>query len=114
MNIRFDSILTRDLAHATSREWLESNGLGGWSSSTISIVWGWLIGPFITALCRVHGDEARQRGRDIIEGFAENLQEAGLGSVSEIFDAEPPFAPRGCVAELLRAGVEDVLQEDSE
>ena len=83
------------------------------------IVWGWLIGPFITALCRVHGDEGRQRGRAIIEGFAEHLQEAGLGSVSEIFDAEPPFAPRGCVAqawsvaELLRAGVEDVLGEDS-
>jgi len=36
MNIRFDSTLTRDLAHTTSREWLESNGLGGWSSSTIS------------------------------------------------------------------------------
>ena len=84
------------------------------------IVWGWLIGPFITALCRVHGDEGRQRGRAIIEGFADHLQEAGLGSVSEIFDAEPPFAPRGCVAqawsvaELLRAGVEDVLGESSQ
>ena len=68
-------------------------------------------------LCRVHGDEGRQRGRAIIEGFADHLQEAGLGSVSEIFDAEPPFAPRGCVAhawsvtELLRAGVEDLLGE---
>ncbi len=84
------------------------------------IVWGWLIGPFITALYRVHGDEGRQRGRAIIEGFADHLQEAGLGSVSEIFDAEPPFAPRGCVAqawsvaELLRAGVEDVLGESSQ
>jgi len=84
------------------------------------IVWDWLIGPFITALCRVHGDEGRQRGRAIIEGFADHLQEAGLGSVSEIFDAKPPFAPRGCVAqawsvaELLRAGVEDLLGESSQ
>jgi predicted glycogen debranching enzyme len=81
------------------------------------IVWGWLIGPFITALVRVHGDEGRQRGRAIIAGFAEHLRETGLGSISEIFDAEPPFAPRGCaaqawsVAELLRAGVEDVLEQ---
>ena len=68
----------------------------------------------------MHGDEGRQRGRAIIEGFADHLQEAGLGSVSEIFDAEPPFGPRGCVAqawsvaELLRAGVEDVLGESSQ
>ncbi len=69
-----------------------------------------------------HGSEAkrrapsgRERGSAIIGGFANHLQEAGLGSISEIFDAEPRFAPRGCiaqawsVAELLRAGVEDVL-----
>ena len=56
----------------------------------------------------------RQRGRALLDGFAAHLNEAGLGTVSEIFDAEPPFAPRGCIAqawsvgELLRAGVEDV------
>ena len=77
-------------------------------------VWAWLIGPYITALCRCHGRSGRQRGRALLDGFAEHLHEAGLGTVSEIFDAEPPFAPRGCiaqawsVAELLRAGVEDV------
>lgn len=77
-------------------------------------VWAWLIGPYITALCRCHGRAGRQRGRALLNGFAEHLHEAGLGTVSEIFDAEPPFAPRGCiaqawsVAELLRAGVEDV------
>ena len=84
------------------------------------IVWGWLIGSFLTALCRVHGTEGQQRGRTIIEGFADHLREAGLGSISEIFDAEPPFAPRGCmaqawsVAELLRAGFEDVLGQGPE
>lgn len=78
------------------------------------IVWGWLMGPFLTALARLHGDAGKKRGRAIVEGFTEHLYEAGLGSVSEIFDAEPPFAPRGCfaqawsVAELLRASVEDL------
>ena len=78
------------------------------------IVWGWLMGPFLTALARIHGEEGKARGRAIVEGFAEHLGEAGLGSVSEIFDAEPPFTPRGCfaqawsVAELLRASVEDL------
>ncbi|MFT5087224.1 MAG: putative glycogen debranching enzyme [Planctomycetota bacterium] len=78
------------------------------------IVWGWLIGPFLTALARQHGAVGKERGREIVHGFSEHLYEAGLGSISEIFDAEPPFAPRGCfaqawsVAELLRAAVEDL------
>ena len=82
-------------------------------------VWGWLIGPYITALCRCHGRVGRQRGRALLDGFAAHLNEAGVGTVSEIFDAEPPFAPRGCiaqawsVAELLRAGVEDVWENGS-
>jgi glycogen debranching enzyme len=27
------------------------------------------------------------------------MAEAGIGSISEIFDAEPPFTPRGCIAQ---------------
>ena len=81
------------------------------------IVWGWLIGPFITALVRLCGEKGRLRARQIFTDFESHLYEAGLGTISEIFDAEPPFAPRGCiaqawsVAELLRAYYEDVLGE---
>ena len=77
--------------------------------------WAWLMGPFITALVRVYGDAGRQRARHILREFEGHMCEAGLGTVSEIFDAEPPYIPRGCiaqawsVAELLRAGYEDVL-----
>lgn len=75
-------------------------------------VWPWLLGPYITALVRVRGEEGKRQGRKILEGFAPHLAEAGIGTVSEIFDADPPHAPRGCpaqawsVAELLRAAVE--------
>ena len=78
-------------------------------------VWAWLIGPFITALVRIRGEEGRRRARRILQGFVPHLNEAGLGTVSEIFDGEPPFVPRGCVAqawsvaELLRAYHEDVI-----
>jgi predicted glycogen debranching enzyme len=61
-------------------------------------VWPWLIGPFIDAWLRVHpADCARARG--FLEGLVPHLGEACLGTVSEIFDAEPPFTPRGCVAQ---------------
>ncbi|HEY7519079.1 MAG TPA: amylo-alpha-1,6-glucosidase [Methylomirabilota bacterium] len=71
-------------------------------------VWAWLIGPFVDAWLRVHPAD-REGARRWIEAFRDHLKEACVGSVSEIFDAEAPFTPRGCVAqawsvaEVLRA-----------
>ena len=74
-------------------------------------VWPWLIGPFVEAWVRVRGgtarakQEARQR---FLEPLLNHLNEAGLGHISEIADADPPHTPRGCpfqawsLAELLR------------
>jgi len=61
-------------------------------------VWGWLIGPFVDAWLKVHPQE-RQAARQFLEGFVPHLSEAGIGSISEIFDADPPFRPRGCIAQ---------------
>ena len=62
-------------------------------------VWPWLLGPFVEAWVRVRGGDARTRrearGR-FLAPLAEHLGRAGLGHVSEIADAEPPHAPRGC------------------
>ncbi len=73
-------------------------------------VWAWLIGPFIDAWLRVRPKE-REAARLFLHDFAGHLREACLGSISEIFDAEEPFHPRGCiaqawsVAEVLRSWV---------
>jgi predicted glycogen debranching enzyme len=71
-------------------------------------VWAWLVGPYVDAFLRVHpGDLAG--ARECLAGFDSHLNEAGIGTISEIFDAEPPYTPRGCiaqawsVAEVLRA-----------
>ncbi|HEX2225881.1 MAG TPA: amylo-alpha-1,6-glucosidase, partial [Candidatus Binatia bacterium] len=61
-------------------------------------VWAWLIGPFIDAWLRVHpGDFVRARG--FLNGLIAHLGDAGIGTISEVFDAEPPFRPRGCIAQ---------------
>jgi predicted glycogen debranching enzyme len=61
-------------------------------------VWAWLIGPFVDAWLRVHpGDRAG--ARRFLAGFADALGAACIGTLAEIFDAEAPFAPRGCVAQ---------------
>jgi predicted glycogen debranching enzyme len=61
-------------------------------------VWPWLIGPFIDAWLRVYPED-RAGARGFLEGLVPHLGEACLGSISEIFDAESPFTPRGCVAQ---------------
>ena len=74
-------------------------------------VWSYLIGPFVDAYLKVHGQDPKTRAaaRDTLTGLVSQLGEAGIGSVSEVFDAEPPYTARGCVAqawgvaELLRA-----------
>ncbi len=77
-------------------------------------VWSWLLGPFLTALVRIHGAEGKARGKKFIEAFKPHLEDAGIGSISEIFDADPPHAARGCIAqawsvgEILRAYTENL------
>jgi predicted glycogen debranching enzyme len=61
-------------------------------------VWSWLIGPFIDAWLRVHPAD-KEGARKFLQAFVDHLGEACLGSVSEIFDAEEPYTPRGCVAQ---------------
>ncbi|HEY1381432.1 MAG TPA: amylo-alpha-1,6-glucosidase, partial [Gemmataceae bacterium] len=61
-------------------------------------VWAWLIGPFIDAWLKVYPDRLAE-ARGFLEGFQHHLGEACLGSISEVFDAEPPFTPRGCIAQ---------------
>jgi predicted glycogen debranching enzyme len=63
------------------------------------IVWPWLLGPFVEAWVRVRGSTAtaRREARDkFLKPLLGHLEEAGLGHVSEIADAELPHTPRGC------------------
>jgi glycogen debranching enzyme len=79
-------------------------------------VWAWLVGPYVDARLKVYPDDVAG-ARRALDGFVPHLNEACIGSVSEIFDAEPPFTPRGCiaqawsVAELLRAWVKVAQHE---
>jgi predicted glycogen debranching enzyme len=93
----------------------------GWSRDSAyhqGTVWPWLLGPFVSAYVRAHGgtEEARGRAHEFLRPLEAHLSDAGLGQISEIFDADAPHRPRGCfaqawsVAEVLRALCEDVYQ----
>ena len=82
-------------------------------------VWPWLLGPFATAFLKVkgHGEFRVEYAvkNFFLPLFTQQIFEAGLGTLSEIFDGDAPHAPRGCVAqawsvaEPLRAYVEDAM-----
>ena len=61
-------------------------------------VWGWLVGPFVDAWLKVHPADTAGAAR-LLGGLEEQLSKSCIGSISEICDAEPPFAPRGCMAQ---------------
>jgi glycogen debranching enzyme len=69
-----------------------------------------LIGPFVDAWLRIYPDD-KAGARACLAGFETHLSDGGVGTLSEIFDAESPYAPRGCaaqawsVAEVLRAWI---------
>lgn len=61
-------------------------------------VWAWLIGPFIDAWLKIHPHDIKT-ARGFLQGFVHHMKEAGVGSISEVFDATPPYMPRGCIAQ---------------
>jgi predicted glycogen debranching enzyme len=83
-------------------------------------VWPWLLGPFVEAWLRLRGNTAAARaqaGERFLPPLQAHLNEAGLGSVSEIADGDAPHTPRGCpfqawsIGELLR--IEAMLKVDA-
>jgi glycogen debranching enzyme len=83
-------------------------------------VWPWLLGPFTTAYLKTKGYSDFRR-EYALQNFLLPLMQSqvtnfGLGTINEIFDGEPPYQPRGAIAqawsiaEPLRAYVEDILQ----
>lgn len=73
-------------------------------------VWAWLIGPYIDAWLKLHPDQ-KQTARGFLKAFEPRLTQCCIGTINEIFDAEEPFRPEGCiaqawsVAEILRCWV---------
>lgn len=78
--------------------------------------WGYLMGGFISAYVKVHGNtaEAKKQALAYLEPVRRHLYEGCIGSISEIFDGDAPHTCRGCyaqawsVGEVLRCYAEDI------
>lgn len=67
-------------------------------------VWPWLVGPFCDGWLRVFGEGGVARVRKLIMGFEETLTEAGISTISEIYDGDPPHTPRGAISQAWSVG----------
>jgi len=67
-------------------------------------VWPWLLGPFCDGWLRVYGEGGVSRVRKLITGFEETLSEAGISTISEIYDGDPPHSPRGAISQAWSVG----------
>ncbi|MGB4043543.1 MAG: amylo-alpha-1,6-glucosidase, partial [Thermacetogeniaceae bacterium] len=81
-------------------------------------VWSWLLGHFVTACMKVLDSQERSTiAHLLIAPFKDHLRQHGIGTVSEIFEGDHPFIPRGAfaqawgVGELLRCCAEDLRSE---
>jgi len=71
-------------------------------------VWPWLLGAFAEAYLKLHKKSGKAFIKKILLGFENEMQTRGIGTISEIYDGNPPFEARGAisqawsVAEILR------------
>jgi len=81
-------------------------------------VWPWLLQHFCEAYLRIHRNSGPGFVRKIYEGFEEVMNQHGIGSVSEIYEGDPPHEARGAVSQawsvaaLLR--IHDMLQKSGQ
>jgi predicted glycogen debranching enzyme len=65
------------------------------SSYHDGMVWSWLLGPYVDAIMK---SGTKDKAQEVVNNFKYHLNEACIGSISEVFEAEPPHHPRGCIA----------------
>lgn len=87
------------------------------SAMHLGPAWPWILGAYVTAVLRLYGDEAKEQLREQMREMLYNLDHYGVATIPQLFDADPPHAPRGsiahapAVAEVLRVWVEEISEE---
>lgn len=66
--------------------------------------WPWLLGPFCEGWLKVYGKQGVGKVRKLVYGFEEVMNEHGVSTISEIYDGDPPHAPRGAISQAWSVG----------
>jgi len=111
--VKSDLLTPRGLRTLSPKnEVYKGSNIGDQSSRDLSyhqgVVWPWLLGPFADAYLKLQGDNGKPFINELFMGFESEMSKDGIGTISEIYDGDPPHEGRGgisqawSVAELLR------------
>lgn len=65
--------------------------------------WPWLLGHYVEAQFKIHGNNAIPIAQGIVESIQEDVDIYGLCSVAEVYDGDPPQRPNGCISQAWSA-----------
>lgn len=75
-------------------------------------VWPWILAFYVRACFDIDKEAFLPSAIEIFEHFNEDIQTYGIGSIGELYDADPPFAPRGAYSQAWSvAAVLDILHQ---
>ncbi len=66
--------------------------------------WVWPLMFYVKACFDVAGDRFLSEAQEIFDSFNEEIQSYGIASINELFDADPPFAPKGSISQAWSVG----------
>lgn len=62
-------------------------------------VWPWLLEPYSTAYLKLHKNSGVSHIKNILYGFEEEMMNHGIGSISEIYNGDPPHQAKGAISQ---------------
>lgn len=67
-------------------------------------VWIWPLAFYVKTCFDLSGDRFLREAEEIIAGFEEDIQAYCIGSVNEVYDADPPYTPKGSMSQAWSVG----------
>jgi predicted glycogen debranching enzyme len=67
-------------------------------------VFPWLIAFYADLSVKLYGKQALSTLEDLYNGFEDAIKDNGIGTISEIYDGNPPFEARGCISQSTSVG----------
>lgn len=67
-------------------------------------VWPWLLSFYVKACFDIDGAAFVPQAEELLASFEEDIQTYCIGSICELYDADPPYASRGAISQAWSVG----------
>lgn len=67
-------------------------------------IWPWLMGPFAEAYLKQHRKTGKRKVKELYQQFEKQMNQNGIGTISEIYDGDPPYKAGGTISQAWSVG----------